>query len=42
MFTAARTNFNQLHAFIQDNKWKSQLEKYGFKPTKGQALVLNI
>jgi hypothetical protein len=42
MFTAARTNFNQLHAFIQNDTWQKQLSKYGFKPTKGQALVLNI
>jgi len=42
MFTAQRTNFNQLHAFVQDTKWMKQLAKYGFKPTKGQGLVLNI
>jgi len=42
MFGTSRCNFNQLHAFIQDDTWKKQLSKYGFKPTKGQALVLNI
>lgn len=42
MFTAARTNFNQLHVFIQDEVWKKHLEKYGFKDTKGQSLVLSI
>jgi len=32
-------NYDQLHVFIQDQKWLSHLEKYGFRPTVGQPLV---
>lgn len=32
-------NYDQLHVFIQDQKWKSHLEKFGFTPTVGQPLV---
>jgi hypothetical protein len=42
MFLAARTDFNQLHAFIQDEKWMKHLGEYGFKKTKGQSLVLSV
>ena len=31
--------FNQLHAFIQDDKWFKHLTKYGFQPTVGNPLV---
>ena len=42
MFTANLKGFNQLHAFIQDENWERHLKRYGFKKTKGQALVLNL
>lgn len=32
--------FDQLHAFIQDDVWLEHLEKVGFTPTKGKALLL--
>lgn len=34
--------FDQLHAFVQDEKWKRHLIKAGFKPTKGEALVISV
>lgn len=37
-----RSDFNQLHAFIQDDKWKKCLIRKGFHPTKGEALVLEL
>jgi len=38
----ASKGFDQLHAFVQDDKWEQHLKKYGFKETKGQALVVNV
>ena len=40
--TARNNKFDQIHAFIQDPKWKRHLEKVGFHETKGTALVLEI
>lgn len=38
-----RLNFDQLHCFIMDEKWSKRLQKtFNFRPTKGQALVLDI
>ena len=35
--------YNQLHAFVQDEKWARYLIKHvGFKPTVGQALVIGV
>lgn len=42
MFTANVQGFDQLHVFIQDNKWMRHLKRVGFNNTKGQALVLNL
>jgi hypothetical protein len=34
-------NFNQLHCFpLTSDEWTKHLQKYGFRPTKGQALVM--
>lgn len=41
-FTSSIRGFNQLHAFVQDEKWKSHLEKIGFRKAKGQALVIGV
>ena len=38
----ASKGFDQLHAFVQDEKWIHHLKRYGFKETKGQALVVSI
>lgn len=35
-------SLRELHAFIQDPKWSKQLQRIGFVPTKGQALVMGI
>lgn len=42
MFTANIRGFNQLHAFIQDEKWLKHLKRVGFKDTVGKSIVLNI
>ena len=42
MFTAARENYNELHAFVQDDKWMRHLKTHGFRDTKGKALVINL
>ena len=42
VLTARNNKFDQIHAFIQDPKWKQHLEKIGFHETKGTALVLEI
>ena len=34
--------YDQLHCFIQDEQWYEQLVKYGFNPTVGKSLVLNV
>ena len=35
-----KTNqYNQLHAFVQDEIWKKQLIRSGFTSTKGSALI---
>jgi hypothetical protein len=37
---AKLNNYHELHAFVQDETWKNALFKQGFKPTKGEALVV--
>ena len=34
--------FRQLHVFVQDGKWESQLIRSGFKKTIGNALYINV
>lgn len=35
--------YNQLHCFVQDEKWARYLIRHvGFKPTVGQALVIKV
>ena len=41
-FLAQKENFDQIHAFVQDEAWESILLKAGFNPTKGKSLVLNV
>lgn len=41
-YISAKNGFNQIHAFIQDSSWLEHLKKYGFIPTKGSPLVLNL
>lgn len=31
-----------LHCFIQDDSWMDQLKRYGFKPTRGESLILKL
>lgn len=42
MFVAQKHDFDQLHAFVQDKRWSNRLLRNGFRPTKGQSLVLDI
>ena len=42
IFASSAHKYKELHAFIQDEKWMNHLKKYGFRETKGQALVLPI
>jgi len=42
IFSSSRFGFNQLHAFIQDEKWLNHLKKVGFKETVGKSIVLNL
>lgn len=35
-------DYQELHAFIQDESWKNQLIRKGFRYTKGDALVIGI
>lgn len=37
-----KSGFNEIHAFVQEPTWQKHLEKIGFKPTKGQSLVIQI
>jgi len=39
--TTRMAGYEQLHAFIQDDKWLRHLIKYGFRPTVGKSLVIN-
>lgn len=41
-YVCRKHNYDQLHAFIQDEKWLSQLLRHGFKPTVGKSIVKNI
>lgn len=42
-FLCRKFGHEQLHVFIQNEKYRNLLMKrVGFKPTKGQALVLNF
>lgn len=42
IFVAQKHDFDQLHAFVQDKRWSNRLHRNGFRPTKGQSLVLDI
>lgn len=37
-----QNGLDQLHAFIQDNKWERVLRAYGFNNCKGNALILQV
>lgn len=42
-FVADERGYDQIHAFIQDEKWKDQLIRTGyFKETKGDSLVREV
>lgn len=42
LFAVSRCDYNELHAFIQDEVWLRHLKNVGFKETKGKSLVLGI
>ncbi len=41
-YVCKKFDFTQLHCFITDEEYKKHLQKFGFEPTKGQALVRNV
>lgn len=41
-YVCKKFDFTQLHCFITDKEYQKHLEKFGFQPTKGQALVRNM
>lgn len=41
-FIARASKHSELHAFVQDITWMKHLQKVGFQPTKGKALVLEL
>lgn len=41
-FFCKNNNYRQLHAFVQDQVWLSQLLKHGFRETAGQSIVTDI
>jgi hypothetical protein len=43
IFRASLKGHDQVHAFVQDSKYETILKNhFGFKDTKGKALVLNF
>lgn len=40
--TTRLAGYNELHCFVQDEKWMRHLLKYGFKPTIGKSLVMGV
>lgn len=41
-YSSLSAQYKQNHAFVQDPNFLVHLRKFGFKPTKGHALVLNL
>jgi len=41
-FVARKSNYNQIHAFVQDEKWARRLKKSKFEPIVGDGLVLKL
>jgi hypothetical protein len=41
LFVSSQLNFDQLHAFIQDEAWEKHLKKFGFRVCKGTSLVID-
>lgn len=41
-YVCKKFDFSQLHCFITDKEYQKHLERFGFKPTKGTALVRNV
>ena len=42
VYIAQEAGYDQLHAFIQDEKWLSHLKRTGFKSCKGSAIYLPV
>src|SRR3990167_8407483 len=41
-YIARRTGHDSIHAFIQDDQWRSHLMNEGFKVCKGTPLILEV
>lgn len=41
-YLAQQVGYDQLHAFVQDEKWLTHLKKHGFKDCIGKALYLPL
>ena len=37
-----RSGYDEMHAFVQDDKWLDQLKRSGFRNTRGQSIVLGF
>lgn len=41
-FVLQNTNFKQVHAFVQDEKWLNQLKRSGFRACAGTPVYMNL
>lgn len=41
-FICKINSLDQLHCFVQGEKWTEQVKTVDFRPTKGQALVIDV
>jgi hypothetical protein len=39
---ADHDGFDEIHAFVQDSRWESNLKKIGFTSTRGHSLVYKV
>lgn len=41
-FIARRSDFDSIHAFVQDKVWLNQLLRHGFKLTNGTTIIKSV
>lgn len=42
LYMAEKHGYEQLHVFVQGQRWVEALKKFGFRDTKGTALVMDV
>src|SRR4030095_8935176 len=42
IYMAGKHGYEQIHVFVQGERWIEALKRIGFKDTKGQSLVLDV